>query len=46
MAKPCACDTRQGLCVRCCGVRLLESAGLGDSEKSVWLAEVAWDGLP
>ena len=33
MAKPCACDTRQGLCVRCCGVRLLRSAGLGNSEK-------------
>ena len=33
MAKPCACDTRQGLCVRCCGVRLLRSAGLGNSDK-------------
>ena len=33
MAKPCACDTRQGLRVRCCGVHRLRSAGLGDSEK-------------
>ena len=34
MAKPYACDTRQGLCVRCCGAHLLRSAGLGNSEKS------------
>lgn len=33
MAKPYACDTRQGLCVRCCGACLLRSAGLGCSEK-------------
>ena len=33
MAKPCACDTRQGLCVRCCGACLLRSAGLSSSEK-------------
>ena len=26
MAKPCACDTRQGLRVRCCGVCLLVAA--------------------
>ena len=35
MAKPCTCDTRQGLCVRCCGAFLLRSAGLGDSQKRV-----------
>ena len=33
MAKPCACDTRRGLCVRCCGAFLLSSAGEGSSEK-------------
>ena len=33
MAKPYACDTRRGLCVRCCGAFLLQSAGWGDSDK-------------
>ena len=33
MAKPCACETRRGLCVRCCGTFLLRSAGLGESDK-------------
>ena len=33
MAKPCACETRRGLCVRCCGAFLLSSADEGRSEK-------------
>ena len=33
MAKPCACDTRRGLCVRCCGAFRFGSAGLDGSEK-------------
>ena len=45
MAKPYACDTRRGLCVRCCGAFLLRSAGLGESDKPLVLVEVAWDGL-
>ena len=45
MAKPCICDTRRGLCVRCCGAFLLRSAGLGESDKPLVLVEVAWDGL-
>jgi hypothetical protein len=35
MAKPYACDTRRGLCVRGCGAFLLWSADQGNSEKSV-----------
>ena len=45
MAKPCACDTRRGLCVRCCGVCVLSPAGEGSSQKMSVLVEVAWDGL-
>ena len=45
MAKPCTCDTRRGLCVRCCGAFLLWSAGQGESDKPLVLVEVAWDGL-
>ena len=33
MAKPYACDTRQGLCVRCCGALCPGSAGPGRSDK-------------
>ena len=33
MAKPRACDTRQGLCVWCCGTFRLRSAGRGRSDK-------------
>ena len=40
MAKPCACDTRQGLCVRGCGTHLVGSIRSAGSEKALWLAEV------
>ena len=33
MAKPDACDTRRGLCVRCCGAFLLLSAERSGSDK-------------
>ena len=33
MAKPYACDTRRGLCVRCCGAFRVRSAGLAGSDK-------------
>jgi hypothetical protein len=45
MAKPCTCDTRRGLCVRCCGVCVLSAAAGSSSDKAVVLVEVAWDGL-
>ena len=35
MAKPDACDTRRGLCVRCCGVCVLPSAEGSSSDKAV-----------
>ena len=35
MAKPCTCDTRRGLCVRCCGVCVLGSADPSSSDKTM-----------
>ena len=46
MAKPDACDTRQGLCVRCCGVCSPQICRSGQQLEKVVLVEMAWDGLP
>ena len=45
MAKPCTCDTRRGLCVRCCGVVSSQVRRPGAAVKNRVLVEVAWDGL-
>lgn len=34
------------MCVRGCGTYLSGSTWLEGSEKMLWLAEMAWDGLP
>ena len=42
MAKPCACDTRQGLRVRCCGVFLLLVCRRVDSGMNVLAKGLEW----
>ena len=42
MAKPCACDTRQGLRVRCCGVFLLLVCRRVDSGMIVLAKGLEW----
>ena len=44
-AKPCACDTWQGLCVWCCGVSMFLVCQL-EAIFIIARAEVVWDDLP